>query len=329
MDEWTADERAVDEWALLADADGIISSVDLRRAGLTPKGVARMVREQRLAVLGRGWYGLRPASTPEARHFLQTKAQLRAHQGRAVAGHHSGLIVLRLPTYRANLEVVRLNRVTPGSPRTRPTMRLGRCVPADAISQPTVVPALAVVQHGISSGPLSALVAADAALHRGLVTAEELRGAVELVRHHPCSGMVGGFIELADWRRESVGETRLGHAFFLMKLPVTPQFEVTADGFRAVADFKIDGVPVLVEFDGRVKYSRGANEPDPFGNRLPPHEVVWREKVREDRLRSLGYVVVRVIWSDLADPQALARRIAKAIRLAGGRPEHLMLRHAA
>jgi very-short-patch-repair endonuclease len=136
------------------------------------------------------------------------------------------------------------------------------------------------------------------------------------VAGHPGSAKIAGFLDLADGRRESPGETRLGHLFHLMRTSVTPQFEISEPGVRAVVDFRLDGEMVVVEFDGLVKYGRTAAEPDPFGNRRTPNQVLVAEKRREDAIRELGYEVVRVVWSDLDDPLALARRIAAAVRRA-------------
>ncbi len=111
-----------------------------------------------------------------------------------MAGHHSGLLILRLPTYRADLSRVRLSRTTEGASRTRDGLSLGRVVPIEAQAGSTVVPALAVVQHGISSGPVSALVAADAALRRGQTTRAELTRALGWVERHPGSATLGAFL---------------------------------------------------------------------------------------------------------------------------------------
>jgi very-short-patch-repair endonuclease len=195
-------------------------------------------------------------------------------------------------------------------------LSIGRAVPVEAQDATTVVPALAVVQHGLSSGPLAALVAADGALHRGLVTREDLGTALGWIHQHPRSALIRGFLELADGRHESPGETRLGHLLHLMKAPATPQFRISEPGFEAVVDFLLDDEKVVLEFDGKVKYARTADEADPFGNRRTPQEVLWLEKRREDRLRELGYEVVRVTWSELDDPRAVAERIAAAARRA-------------
>lgn len=63
-------------------------------------------------------------------------------------------------------------------------------------------------------------------------------------------------------------------------------------------DLGIEGTHVLIEFDGKVKYTDGG--PD----------ALFREKKREDRIRSSGYVVIRVTWADLFHPE----RIVEAVR---------------
>lgn len=160
---------------------------------------------------------------------------------------------------------------------------------------------------------MAALVAADSALGRGLVTREGLSQAVEAMRGLPGSALIGRFLELADGRAQSPGETRLRHAFQILQIPVTPQAKIAAEGRTAYVDFLLDDYPypVVVEFDGLVKY--GAQ-----GLR-PGRDELVAEKRREDWLRELGYEVVRVTWKDLDDLAALARRIHAAIRRAKAR----------
>ena len=43
-----------------------------------------------------------------------------------------------------------------------------------------------------------------------------------------------------------------------------------------------------------------------------PGQVVYREKLREDRLRELGWQVVRWVWADLAHPDVIAGRLRRA-----------------
>jgi very-short-patch-repair endonuclease len=97
----------------------------------------------------------------------------------------------------------------------------------------------------------------------------------------------------------------------LLGIATTPQVRIP--GSNAVVDFRVDGAPAVIEFDGQVKYGRSADEVDPFGRRRAGRDVLWHEKRREDRLRELGYEVVRVVWSDLDSPQELATRIRRAV----------------
>jgi very-short-patch-repair endonuclease len=309
----------MDLWAVAADEHRLLTTADLHSAGLSVREITALTKQGRLTSLARSWYWMGTPDNAEHRHVLTTRAMLRAHEGRAVAAHHSALLLLGLPIYRADLSRVRLARRSSGSPRTRSAQSLGRAVPDQALLDETVTPALAVLQHGISSGPLSALVAADAALHRRLATLEELDQALSWVHQHPKSAPLKGFLALADGRRESPGETRLAHALHLMKVQATPQYEIKAEGFSAVVDFRLDVEKVVIEFDGQVKYARSGDETDPYGRRLTPQQVVWLEKQREDRIRELGYEVVRVMWSELDDLVALAQRIAAAVRRARAR----------
>jgi len=57
----------------------------------------------------------------------------------------------------------------------------------------------------------------------------------------------------------------------------------------------------IVEFDGKVKYG-GADG----------REALFKEKRREDSLRSLGYPVVRPTWRDLYDPPRLRQTLLSA-----------------
>ena len=54
----------------------------------------------------------------------------------------------------------------------------------------------------------------------------------------------------------------------------------------------------------------------------PPEEVVIAEKRREDLLRSLGYTVVRFVWSDLANPVAMAASVKAALEQGARTVQH-------
>ena len=66
-----------------------------------------------------------------------------------------------------------------------------------------------------------------------------------------------------------------------------------------------------MEFDGLVKYADA-------GGRT----ALAAEKHREDRLRSMGYQVVRLTWADLARPQRVEALIRTAMRRVDARSRH-------
>ncbi|MEP6649610.1 MAG: hypothetical protein ABJA74_06800 [Lapillicoccus sp.] len=158
---------------------------------------------------------------------------------------------------------------------------------------------------------MAGLIAADAALHRGLLSATSLGDAAHLVAG-PGSARVRRVVERADGRAESPGETRLREALRLMGLVAIPQFAIVDGRFTAVVDFYIEEHRLAVEFDGFVKYGRL----DPVATQPTPADVVFAEKLREDHVRELGHGFVRVIWRDLDDPPSIRRRIETVINRA-------------
>ncbi|MNG34902.1 hypothetical protein D3C84_1215120 [compost metagenome] len=61
------------------------------------------------------------------------------------------------------------------------------------------------------------------------------------------------------------------------------------------------------EFDGKAKYVEAA-----VRGKVSAEEAVYREKLREDRIRRLGFGFVRWSWADLEDPSRLKRRLLAA-----------------
>ena len=78
-------------------------------------------------------------------------------------------------------------------------------------------------------------------------------------------------------------------------------------------DFLLKG-RTICETDGQLKFSNGDQS---GGNPL------WAEKQREDRLRELGFEVVRGYWSDGADLTRLATELHRALARAALDPSPL------
>ncbi|MEK6309254.1 MAG: hypothetical protein V4755_00935 [Curtobacterium sp.] len=79
---------------------------------------------------------------------------------------------------------------------------------------------------------------------------------------------------------------------------VQPQRVFRHDGGTDRVDFWLPDLGVIVEFDGKQKYT----DPSMRGDLLA-EDVLWREKLREDRLRRQPGVtaVIRVTWWHLVD----------------------------
>ena len=170
-----------------------------------------------------------------------------------------------------------------------------------------MAPAVACVQVAARYGFEAGVCAMDSALHRRHCTREDLERSVEEVdarRRAP----VNLAIAATEASTESVGETRTRIILRDAGFAVRPQAEIL-DGRRLVGrvDFLVDDC-VVVEFDGLVKYEGKAGR-----------SALAAEKDRESRIARLGYEVVRVVWSDLADPGGIIRRVLEARQTARAR----------
>lgn len=305
---------------LLVARDDVFSASAAQDAGVTGAALARLVRAGRCVRLTRGWYAVRLPRDATDRHRLTAIALAREYAGRAVVSHHSALVLLGLPAHGVDLATVHLMLTgsergpASGSAVRRRGLVLHRRLP-DPVPPRTgdvplpstaahVPPALAIVQAGLSGSAVSALVAADAALHRGVVGRADLDAAIRTLAGRTGIGPVRAALSQADGRVESVGESVTGHVVRALGFVIEPQHEVVVDGRRYRADFRIAGTRVLLEFDGKVKYSQG------------DATVLFDEKRREDALRRAGWVVVRLVWSDLKDPAMVRRRILAALAMA-------------
>ncbi|MHA3837902.1 type IV toxin-antitoxin system AbiEi family antitoxin domain-containing protein [Terrabacter sp. AAH1] len=307
----------------LLGADGVFRAADAARHGLDSHALERLVRDGRCERVTRGWYTVRDDPRQplgqERRHTRATIALGREFAGRAAVSHHSLLLLRGLPTWRADLLTVHLTSIRPATEADggiasrrgglvihRPVRGLtapGSSVTGPATAPPDAVPlGLAIAQAGLLAGPEAALVPADAALARGLVTREVLSAAVSALSGRRGIGPVRAALAQADGRHESPGESRTAYLLHALGLEFDPQVEVSAEGRRYRADFRIRGTRVLVEFDGQVKYADRA--------------ALFEEKRREDALRRAGWVVVRLVWSELARPEVVRRRLRDALRTA-------------
>ena len=302
--------------------DGVFTWADAAATGLRSNELRRLVTRGVVAQVGPRAYvlaeALRVAPTAEERHRLTTLAVVRSFEGRVAASHHSALAVHGLPFWQVDHSTVHVSRIRGTTSRCRESLSIHEAYPGQAIDPigfsptPAVNAALAVIGTAMTSGEGAAVVAADAALHRGLTSHEELGAWIGRLTRRPGLAAARRAVAAADHRSESVGETRTRLVLTAMPdlPPVTLQHEFRDDHgvVWARSDFLV-GDHLVVEFDGRVKYRAGQ-----VTGSLAPEEVVWAEKVREDRIRSQGAIVVRVIWSDLDRPSLIHARVRAGLR---------------
>ncbi|MBO1756308.1 hypothetical protein [Allobranchiibius sp. CTAmp26] len=167
-------------------------------------------------------------------------------------------------------------------------------------------PARTVVDLGRTTPLICALAAADAALRARLCTRADLaRELGDVAPRERGRGAAVTVVLLADGRAESPGESLSRARMWELGLP-QPELQVPLrdeHGAYGRADFGWDGV--IGEFDGRLKYGV-----DHAGDGAI-QDVLWREKVREDRIRRHASVA-RWTWDDALRTRPMARILEAA-----------------
>lgn len=282
--------------------------------GIDRPELGRMVRDGRVHRLHHGWFATRAPVDEQDRHRLRLAALLQQYAGRAVASDASALLLLGLPTYEPVWSVAHLLRTAPTLARRAKSHRKVDLVVRPALVHPDAArlparvraahPAVAAVLAGLAD-PCALLVPADAALRGGLLSTDDLTLAAEVVGRHPGIERVRAALPRCDGRHESPGETVAAWVLHHLGYRTVPQFAVpgsealTPGGRGYRADLGIVGTRVLVEFDGRSKYSSAQD--------------LWDEKRREDRIRSLGWEIVRLTWADLHRPERVRALVEAAV----------------
>lgn len=312
------DRRAHDERVHSTSADP--SVIRLRKQlladGYTDDVISGRRRSGAWVALHRGAYcpvaSLQPLD--EVQQLVMRTSAVAAKSPQLVVSHTSAAALHGLPLWGITLANVHLTRQGAGGNRKGPgrIVHSGRLAPTQivdrlGISVTTVGRTLADLARLVPAE--TAVIAADFALHEGLVTPEELRAELDDARHGAGTFGMRRALAFADGRSESVGESRTRLALHDAGLPA-PELQVSIyapDGrLLGRSDFGYPELALLLEFDGASKYD---------AHRRPGEsaaDVVRREKRREDAIRELGWLIIRIVWGDLADLAALAWRVQQA-----------------
>lgn len=301
----------------------VIGSAVILRSRILEQGMNS--DEVQLKRRRREWVSLRPGVyletgvlaglDPVQRHLILIDATMPKLGADAVLSHLSAACLHGISLWQPSLRAVQVTRPGAASGHRRRSLHTLRApIGGDEIVE---LRGYRVTNLARTITDLSrtlpfeeAIVAADAALHSGLITVDEL---IRAARRAPQrSGMRGAHqvISFADRRSESPGESRSRVLFHRAGLPApTPQLPICDASGEVIArsDFGWEEHQTVGEFDGAQKYGRLLRPGEKAG------DVIFREKLREDAIRDLGWIMVRWTWSELNDVPALSNKIARAL----------------
>ncbi|MDP4334572.1 hypothetical protein Q7F20_14440 [Curtobacterium sp. A7_M15] len=296
----------------------ILRASTLREAGLDAStlrrrtrlhGPGRLVRAGPNAFVdGAAW----DAAGPRQRYVTRVYARLGRLGQRATASHASAAAVHGLPSlggwstpvhatvpesmYRARTQDLVLH--------TRPVSDTER-VRAGHIAVTTVP--RTVVDIAMTADLRTGVVVADAALRTGVRRDDLWRAVHPNARGRARAAQV---LELADGRSGSPAESLARVVFRELGLPEPVlQQEFVVGGHRSAVDFWFPAAGVVVEIDGRAKYTQ-----ERYLAGRDQTEVFLDEKRRHGRLLTVPgiRVVLRIEWRELFDLDALSLRFRAA-----------------
>ena len=290
------------------------------RAGLSHRTLAAATAAGRLVKSRHGWFHLpAPGESRIQAAVRASKIALAEGPADAVISHHTAAELHGLPLVRARASRAHLTVDRPTGGRNAAHVQI-HTSPANSLSTTEVegIPVTSIdrtiVDLARSAGFDAGVCAADHALRSELTTRRSLMDELELHRGRTGVAIAREAINFADPLAESPGESLsrcVMRSLGTIPIPRLQHQYLSAEG-HAVArtDFSWGDGALAGEFDGRIKYSgRAVDGAD-------PGEVVWREKLREDRLRDLGVVVIRWVWNDLFMPKRFEQLLLGGLRRA-------------
>lgn len=309
---------------LAASQGNVVLRRQLLRAGYSDNELYRLRQRGELVPIRRGAYAeTRVWETLDAfeRHRTLVRAVMMQLDQPAVPSHVSAAVMCGLRVWNADLSLVHVTRADLHSPRREAGVvhHAGPLTDSDLVTldEDVVVTARHRTALDIARtvGFEAAVVVADSALAQLDHDRDLLLRTLDGMRDWAGARAAGRVVEFADGLSESVGESRARVQFERVGLP-RPRLQVPV----AVpgqpedrVDFLFEEQRTVVEFDGRVKYGRL------LGPGEDAADAVWREKLREDRIRDQGYRFARVVWADLYRDDIVRARLRRAFGRLGGR----------
>ena len=298
---------------------GILTAAELRAAGVSPVQVKRLVRQRALISLARGVYlptdhpGGCPRD-PAGVHALRVATAVAKLGPGHVGSHRSAAVLHGLDLLGRVPEQVEVTRapLDVGSRASRGGVRVhSAALPSEHVDSCHGVPVTSVSRTVIdlarSSSFQAGVAAADSALHRKLLTREDLAPVLLACAGWRRQGQAREVAAFTDARSESVLESISRVAFRDHGLP-PPELQVWVGGDEGTvgrADFLWREFRTVAEADGAVKYAD------------PARAVAQLD--RDKRLRQAGFEVVHFTWNEIVRvPWQVAAEIRQAFRRGTG-----------
>lgn len=295
----------------------VITAAAATELGVSPRDLRALVAKGELFRLCRGAYvdgaAFRAASSEE-QHCFRARGVLALLPSGFALSHHSAAAAWSLPWLGAIPRRVHLVREGPGQHRRSTTHTIHRSLPSvrlqDRDGLRVIEPAYAILGIAAENGLRQTVAVLDAGLHTGLVASSRIEEMLGVCPGWPGYEVVTAATALTDPEAESPGESLTRLLLRSLGYSVRSQVEIraTSPEFSARVDFLLEFYPVVIEFDGLKKYAAADGSAD--------HGALVRAKAREDRLRALGYEVVRLVWADLKQPERVRELLEAACRRA-------------
>ena len=287
---------------------GVFTVQQARDAGYTDDEMRARLGSGRWIRVRHGIY--RPAGVVDEFRLATAAALLACARSDPVASHRSAAVLLDLPLLDRprvpELTLAERSATTSvkGCVIHRERVPAGERVATQGIRSTNA--ARTVVDLARTLSFAEAVVVADAALGAVLATPQQLAAAAAAVRGRPTYARMQRVLDFSTDRSASPGESLARTMFAQHGLPAPLLAQPIVVGGLVIAEveFLWQEMRTIGEFDGRVKYLPGNDRGD---------DVLWQEKLREERLREAGFEVVRMTWAQVTrEPHETCRRIRAA-----------------
>jgi very-short-patch-repair endonuclease len=283
-------------FALARGRHGLVTSMELAEAGLTPKAVRHRVRIGWLTRLHRGVYLVGPLESPLSRPMA---AVLATGPGAAVS-HGAAAAVWHIRSQPAGVTDVLVVR---RDVRSREGIRVHRVSDFDKrdLSSrhgvPLTTPARTLLDLATILARAELGRAVEQAELRRMTSHDQLSALLTRSRSHRGAARLEAVLDPGRQFTRSEAERRLLRLVNAAGLP-TPAANTRVAGYEV--DFLWPGERLVVEVDGYAFHSTRA--------------AFERDRVRDADLQAHGYRVLRFSWRRLAEaPEAVITAIATAL----------------